>query len=114
VKQTEDEIRLAEFRALREESWRLVRDDLARLKSDMGMRGIGERVRDRIGEEAHEAWDYTRDVAAEHRGIVVATIAALIAWVLREPIIAAIGGAGRHDEEPRAREGVEAEEGEVT
>ncbi|MET0179217.1 MAG: hypothetical protein ABW194_01885 [Novosphingobium sp.] len=95
MKQTDEEIRLAEFRALREESWRLVRDDLARLKSDVGMRGVGERIRDRIGEEAHEAWDYTRDVASEHRGIVVAMIVALVAWALREPIAEAFGGDSR-------------------
>jgi hypothetical protein len=114
VKQSDEELRLAEFRALREESWRLVKDDLARLQSDVGARGIGERVRDRIGEEAHEAWEYTREVASEHRGVVIATIAALVAWTLRGPIAQAIGGAGNGAEDHRGDDHVEPQQGEDT
>jgi hypothetical protein len=114
MKLSEDEIRLAEFRALREESWRLVKDDLARLQSDVGARGIGERVHDRIGAEAHEAWDYTRDVASEHRGIVIATFAALLAWALRGPIAEALGGRSGDGDEWRGDENVNSEQGEVT
>lgn len=114
MKQSDEEIRLAEFRALREESWRLVRDDLARLHKDVELRGIGERIRDRIGEEAHEVWDYTRDVASEHRGVVVATIAALAAWILRGPLGELVGMLGGDDDEQPAREYVGAEEGDET
>ena len=115
MKLTDQEIQLNEFRALREESWRLVRDDLARLHSDVELRGVRERLRDRINEEAHEVWDYTRNVASEHRGVVMATLAALGAWVLRGPIralVVSLGNGGA--EEPPARENVDRQEGDET
>ncbi len=69
MKREADEQRLAEFRGLREEAWRIVKDDLARLQSDIADRGIAERIKDRVGEEAREVWDATRDVATEHKGV---------------------------------------------
>ena len=36
--------RLAEYRALRDEAWGVVRADLAALKEDMTAHGIGERI----------------------------------------------------------------------
>lgn len=89
MKRAADEQRLAEFRGLREEAWRIVRDDLTRLQTDLEDRGIGARIKDRIGEEAHDAWDTTRDIASQNKGIVAATLAALVGWILRGPIIAA-------------------------
>jgi hypothetical protein len=95
----EQEAQVAQYRAMREEAWRIVVADFDRLRGDLGDRGIGERIRDRIGEEAHEAWDYTVDVANEHRGIVAATIAALVAWFLRGPIGEAISSLRDDDDE---------------
>ena len=90
MKLTNAESQLAEYRAMREEAWRIVKADITRLHDGLEERGIGERIKDKIGEEAHEAWDYTVDVAAEHKGIVAATLAALVAWFLRGPIGEAI------------------------
>ncbi len=108
MKREADEQRLAEFRGLREEAWRIVKDDLARLQSDIADRGIAERIKDRVGEEAREVWDATRDVATEHKGVVAATVAVLVAWLLRGPIgdvIAALFGGddkqGSEQDEPR-------------
>lgn len=81
-----DEERLRMFRSLREDAWRMVKDDLARLQADLDSRGIAERIKDRIGEEAQEVWDATRDVAEDHKGVVTLTVAALVAWFLRGPI----------------------------
>lgn len=119
MKREADEQRLAEFRGLREEAWRIVKDDLARLQSDLEDRGIGDRIKDRIGEEAHDVWDATRDIASEHKGIVAATVAALVAWLLRGPIGAAItalfGDADAADDRDRVeqdrRENVQGDEG---
>lgn len=114
MKRAADEARLAEFRGLREEAWRIVKEDLAQLQADLESRGIGERIKDRIGEEAHEVWDATRDIATEHKGIVAATVAALIAWLLRGPIGAAInalfGSDGSEAEQDR-RENVQEDKG---
>jgi hypothetical protein len=114
MKQNADEIRLAEFRALREEAWRLVRADFTRLRHDLEQRGIGERIKDRIGEEAHEVWDYTLDVAAEHRGIVAAAIAVLTAWLLRGPIASAFGAGSQRGAEQADQERAQPSEGEDT
>lgn len=89
MKRAADEQRLAEFRGLREEAWRIVKDDLARLQSDLEGRGIGDRIKDRIGNEAHDVWDATREIALENKGIVAGTVAALVGWLLRGPIVAA-------------------------
>lgn len=86
MKRGTEEQRLTEFRELREEAWRIVKDDLTRLQSDIADRGIAERIKDRVGAEAREVWDATRDVASEHKGVVAATVAVLVAWLLRGPI----------------------------
>ena len=96
--------RIAEFRALRDAAWAVVHADLAMLRNDLAARGIGERIKDKVGEEAHEVWDQARDVAGEHKGIVAGTILALVAWLLRAPIghaiSALIGGDEEHPGEP--------------
>ena len=112
--QTEEEIQLGEFRAMREEAWRIVKADLDRLRGDLADRGIGERIKDKIGEEAHEAWDYTVDVAAQNKGVVAATVAALIAWLLRGPIGDALSSLLGRDEEQERGESVEPGEGDAT
>lgn len=116
MKREADEQRLAEFRGLREEAWRIVKADLARLQSGLEDRGVAERIKDRIGEEAHDVWDATREIAAEHKGVVAATIAALVAWFLRGPIgsaLASLLGDEEGDEaEQDARENAVADKGE--
>lgn len=115
MKRAADEQRLAEFRGLREEAWRIVKDDLTRLQSDLEDRGIGARIKDRIGEEAHDVWDTARDIASEHKGIVAATVAALVGWLLRGPLVAAFTAlfgtalfgdrdAGRPDDDEQAEQ----------
>jgi hypothetical protein len=97
---TEPERRIAEYRALRDAAWAVVDADLAMLKNDLAARGVGERIKDKVGEEAHEVWDQARDVAGEHKGVVAATILALVAWLLRAPLGDAIAGLlGRNAEQ---------------
>ena len=106
---------MTEYRALRDAAWAVVRADLAGLEMHLERRGIGERIKDRAAEEAHEAWDQARDVASEHKGVVAATVLALVAWLLRGPISVAISGLldrdGHDGEEQAGRESVDAEEG---
>ena len=81
-----DLARLAEFRALRDEAWAVVRADLDALQDDLTAHGIGERIKDRAADEAQQAWDQARDIASEHKGVVAGTFLALVAWLLRGPI----------------------------
>ena len=78
--------RLAEFRALRDEAWAVVRADVDALRVDLSATGIGERIKDRAADEAEAAWDSARDVASEHKGVIAGTLLALTAWLLRGPI----------------------------
>ena len=77
--------RLAEYRALRDEAWAVVRADAEELRADLSAHGIGERIKDRAAEEAQDAWYTARDVASEHKGVVAGTVLALVAWLLRGP-----------------------------
>jgi len=100
MKREADELRLAEFRGLREDAWRIVKDDIARLQADIEDRGIGERIKDRVGGEARDVWDATLSVATEHKGVVAMTVAALIAWLLRGPIGDALAALFGDDDKP--------------
>ena len=109
-----DLARLAEYRALRDEAWTVVRDDLDALQDDLTAHGIGQRIKDRAAEEAQQAWDQARDIASEHKGVVAGTLLALVAWLLRGPIGDALAALfGRDDDdveevaEPAPRESVE-------
>ena len=84
-------VRIAEYRALRDAAWALVEADVAMLQNDLADRGIGERIRDKVGEEANEVWGQARNVAGEHKGIVAATLLALVAWLLRGPLVHGVG-----------------------
>lgn len=96
---TPDLARLAEYRALRDAAWAVVRDDLDALQEDLAAHGVGERIKDRAAEEAQEAWDQARDIASEHKGVVAGTFLALVAWLLRGPIGDALSALfGRDDE----------------
>ncbi|MCA1661838.1 MAG: hypothetical protein LC648_06635 [Novosphingobium sp.] len=111
--------RLVEFRMLRDDAWTIVRADLEALQVSLEQRGIGERIKDRAAEEAHEAWDQTIDIASEHKGIVAATLLALIAWFLRGPIgsaFEALFGRGddEEDEEQEGGESVDADKGDAS
>jgi hypothetical protein len=86
-----DEEQLVAYRALRDEAWALVRDDIDALKTDLERRGLGARLADRVSEEAHDVWEQTLEVAAAHRSIVAGTLIALVAWLLRGPIAQGVG-----------------------
>ena len=85
----------------------MVNADLAMLKNDVAARGVGERIKDKVGEEAHEVWDQARDVAGEHKGVVAATVLALVAWLLRAPIGEAIANLLGRDAEQADETSVE-------
>ena len=53
---------------------------------------IGERLLERVSDDARHALDRTLDVAAESKGIAAATAALLALWFLRGPILELVGG----------------------
>lgn len=106
---------LSQYRELRDRAWANVRADVEALRIELEQRGIGERIKDRASEEAHEAWATTVDVAAEHKGVVAATLLALVAWFLRGPIGGAVAALFGDDDdeaaEPNAGESVDCDKG---
>ncbi|SFG17215.1 hypothetical protein SAMN05518801_10934 [Novosphingobium sp. CF614] len=64
------------------------------LKADIEERGVAGRIADEAMEQAKEAFDEAVAVAVAHPGavggVVGGTIAALMLWILRNPIIARI------------------------
>ena len=103
--------RLAEYRALRDEAWAVLRADADALQADLTASGIGARIKDRAMQEAQDAWDSTRDIASEHKGVVAGTLLAVVAWLLRGPIGDGLSALfGNDDEEDAEQPGGESVE----
>lgn len=60
---------------------------LAQVKLDLEARGIAGRVADEVAGHAKVVFDEAADVIQEHPGVIGGTIAALMLWALRNPII---------------------------
>lgn len=99
------ERQLVDYRALRDEAWALLKDDVAALRDDVEQRGLGARLADRVGGEARDVWQQTLEVAEAHRGMVAATIIALMAWLLRDPIARRVGALLANDDDENAAGG---------
>jgi hypothetical protein len=82
---------LAEDRALRDAALALFKADLRFIRNDLGRRGIGQRVADRLGDGAHELADDALEYASDNKGVVAAAVAAVVLWFARKPILNAIG-----------------------
>lgn len=68
-------------------------EHFAALKADIDERGLGGRIAEEMAEQARAIFDEAVAVAEEHPGAIGGTFAALVLWVLRNPIIAWIEGA---------------------
>lgn len=79
---------VAQARAVRDNARAAFNARLEQVKFDLSARSIGERVAGKIGEEAFDALDYTLDVARDSKGIIAGTLAAVVLWLFRNPIIA--------------------------
>ncbi|MCT2400823.1 hypothetical protein [Novosphingobium mangrovi (ex Huang et al. 2023)] len=58
------------------------------LKADIEERGIAGRIVDEAMDQAKDMFDEAVAVAETHPGVIGGTIAALVLWMLRNPIIA--------------------------
>lgn len=59
----------------------------AAFKADIDERGLGGRIAEEAAEQARAMFDEAVAVVEEHPGAVGGTFAALVLWVLRNPII---------------------------
>lgn len=79
--------RLAEDRASRNAARVNFYSGLRRVTGDLEKRGLGQRVSDRALQEVRELGVKTLAIAGESKGIIAGTLAAIMLWLFRGPII---------------------------
>lgn len=77
---------------------------LAQVRQDIDARGIGGRIADKITEDAFDMLDEAVEVANSNRSVIAGTIAAVVIWTFRHPIIAWIAGLGDAQDEEEAND----------
>lgn len=81
------ESRVLADKALRDGSKLSFDTRLAQVKQDLEARGIAGRVADEVADRAKLVFDEAVDVVQEHPGAIGGTIAVIVLWILRNPII---------------------------
>ncbi|MCZ8172561.1 MAG: hypothetical protein O9272_12575 [Brevundimonas sp.] len=81
-------------RANRHAARKLFEARLAQVKADLAARSIGGRVAAKVRDDARGLVDEGLAVARDNKGLVAATIAALLAWIFRAPLIGWIARRG--------------------
>jgi hypothetical protein len=74
-------------RANRKAAWALFEGRLGQVKADLSARSIKGRMIDKAKGDALAIADEAVAVAKDNKGLVAATIAALIAWAFRAPLL---------------------------
>lgn len=84
----EAERRLAEDRALRKSARGLFDSRVAQVRADLAARSVPGRIKAKATDEAARAIEQGVAVAKESKGIIAGTIAALLLWIFRVPLLA--------------------------
>jgi hypothetical protein len=79
-------------RANRDEARARLDSEIARIRGDIEQRGIGGRIADEATAKALAALDDAGRIASDSKGIIGGTIALLLLWFLRKPILSALAG----------------------
>jgi len=79
--------RLAEDRATRDAARQNFKTNFERVTGDLQARGIGERISERALREVKDLGSKTAEIAAESKGIIAGTVAAIVLWLLRKPVL---------------------------
>lgn len=78
-------------RANRKAAWALFQSRIKQVQDDLAARSIGGRLADKMTEDARDLLDEAVAVARDNKGLIAATVAALLAWAWRAPLLAWIG-----------------------
>ena len=79
-------------RANRDEARAKLDSEIARIRGDIEQRGIGGRIADEATAKALAALDDAGRIASDSKGVIGGTIALLLLWFLRKPILSALAG----------------------
>lgn len=79
---------LAQVRARRDRARKILLDRLGGVRTSLSPNAIKADLASKARRETAEALETALDVAAESKGIIAATAAAIVLWFLRNPIIA--------------------------
>ena len=79
--------RLSEDRANRRAARGLFDRHLAQVKADFTARGIGARIKAKAADQGKQALAEGLAVAKESKGIIAGTLAALVLWFWRMPLL---------------------------
>ncbi len=73
---------------------------LAQVRGDLMAHGLGGRIKDTVSLGARDALNEVIDIADSQKGVVAGTMAALLLWFMRHPILAWLSDSlGMEDEE---------------
>lgn len=74
-------------RANRKAAWALFEGRLGRVKADLAARSIKGRMIDKAKGDALAMADEAMAVAKDNKGLIAATLAGLLAWAFRAPLL---------------------------
>ena len=84
---TKAETQLAADRANRQAARAVFDARLAQVRADLEARGIGERIADKALDETSSALGEAAAIARESKGVIAATVGALLLWAFRGPLL---------------------------
>jgi len=84
---TEAEQALVEDRALRDGARAVFDARLSGIRAALNARGVVPRARDEALDRGRAAASEAAEIASEYRWIVASTLLAILAWLLRRPLI---------------------------
>lgn len=99
--------RLKQDRELRDAARAVLLADIDHARNSFSAKGVANRVGSRIGDGAVDVFETAKAQAGDNRGIIAALIGAVLLWLGREPILAALGlgeESGNEPLEPAAEE----------
>lgn len=85
---TEAERQLSRDRAARDAALNALQDRLDTLRGSVEEEGLGARVKHDAVDRVRETADEALEVAQESRWVIGATVALILAWLCRQPLLA--------------------------
>jgi hypothetical protein len=81
---------IAAARALRDEARAIASSNFGEVRADLSPQAIRQKIKHKASNEALNALDETRAVAADNKLVIGATMAALLGWFARRPLVRAV------------------------